>query len=510
MHFRLKRAVSCAVIFLLLISAFHITVSAADKSYQIEELGMSITLPDNISAVTRQTKENDPAFAALGYTYEQAQKVMKESDIYLKGVPKDASYEVEVYMVKNEHSGSVYNLKLLSENQLAAVKKELEADENCTGCTLTQTGDTVVFNMETKYEIPAQDGAKPVAVYGVMSYTVVNGMQVSFSLRSMGSPVSVAEHGIFSAAASSIKFDEILAKPLQVDMLGIILTSVIAILVIVVFAAVIIILRGRKKRRKGLLDAERRLSSQNGPSPLRGFYDELEQDGLLEVPGKKGKKPAQAAGDAVNQPVRITVEVPATTPSDDNIRAVDETKDKKKALREDEADSVELTRSNNEDYDEAAAEENTIRSSKLRIFVGGAGSKIKNSVSSIGDILKNRQEAGEEEAPKEQRLDDYDPLSDVSYEGIPAGLEKQPLPDGFEKEILQARTEPVENVQRETDMESSGNTEKEKDLPQSETNPPKKEGRAANPNARESFRQVAGSDKALGAFESDSYWDKYR
>lgn len=38
----------------------------------------------------------------------------------------------------------------------------------------------------------------------------------------------------------------------------------------------------------------------------------------------------------------------------------------------------------------------------------------------------------------------------------------------------------------------------------------KKEGRAANPNARESFRQVAGSDKALGAFESDSYWDKYR
>lgn len=83
-----------------MISAFHITVSAADKSYQIEELGMSITLPDNISAVTRQTKENDPAFAALGYTYEQAQKVMKESDIYLKGVPKDASYEVEVYMVK--------------------------------------------------------------------------------------------------------------------------------------------------------------------------------------------------------------------------------------------------------------------------------------------------------------------------------------------------------------------------------------------------------------------------
>lgn len=509
MHFRLKRAVSCAVIFLLLLSAFHITASAADKSYQIEELGMSITLPDSISAVTRQTKENDTAFAALGYTYEQAQKAMKESDIYLKGVPKDASYEVEVYMVKNEHSSSVYNLKLLSDKQLAAVKEELEADENCTGCTLEQTSDMIVFNMETKYEIPAQDGAKPVAVYGVMSYTVVNGMQVSFSLRSLGSPVSVAQHGIFSAAASSIKFDEILAKPLQVDMLGIILTSVIAILVIVVLAAVIIILRGNKKRRKSLLEGEKMVSRQNGASPLRGFYDELEQDGLLNVPDKKEKKPSQETGNPAQQPIRVTVEVPVTAAADDNIRAVDETKDKK-ALHEDEADSVELTRSNNEDYDEAAVEDNIVRTSKLRIFVGGAGSKIKNSVSSIGDILKSRQEAGEDEVQQEQRLDDYDPLSDVTYEGVPAGNDKQPLPDGFEKEILQARPEPVQNIQRKTDMEASGNTEEEKELPQVETNPPKREGRAANPNARESFRQVAGSDKALGAFESDSYWDKYR
>lgn len=509
MHFRIKRAVSCAVVLLLLISVFHITASAADKSYQLEELGMSITLPDNISVVTRQTKENDSAFAALGYTYEQAQKVMKESDIYLKGIPKDASYEVEVYMVKNEHSRSVYNLKLLSKKQLDAVKEELEADENCTGCTLTQTSDMVVFNMETKYEIPAQDGAKPVTVYGVMCYTVVNGMQVSFSLRSLGSPVSVAQHGIFSAAASSITFEDILTKPLQVDMLGIIFTSVIAILAVVILAAVIIILRGNKKRRKNLLEGEKRVSSQNGASPLRGFYDELEQDGLLNVPEEKKKKLSQETGELARQPIRVTVEVPVSADTDDSIRAVDETKNKEKAPREDEKDSVELTRSNNEDYDEAAVEDNIVRSSKLRIFVGGAGSKIKNSVSSIGDILKSRQEIKEEETPQEQKLDDYDPLSDVTYEGLPADTEKQPLPEGFEKEILQARTEPIQKAPQVAGPETFGNTDVEDALRQ-DKNPPQRERRAVNSNARESFRQVAGSDKALSAFESDSYWDKYR
>lgn len=509
MHFRLKRAVSFTAVLLLMISAFHMAAAAADKSYQIKELGMSIALPGDISAVTRQSGENDPAYAALGYTYEQAQKVMKESDIYLKGVPKDASYEVEVYMVKNEHSSSVYNLSLLSEKQLAAVKKELEADENCTGCTVAQTGDMVIFNVETQYEIPAQDGAKAVTVYGVMSYTVVNGMQVSFSLRSMGSPVSVAQHGVFNAASSSIKFDEILAKPLQVDMLGIILTSVIAILAIVIIAAVIIILRGNKKRRKSLIEGEKGVSRQSGSSPLRGFYDELEQDGLLDMPGKKEKKPSQETGNSVRQPIRVTVEVPVTTDTDDNIRAVDETKNKEKAPREDEKDSVELTRSNNEDFDEAAVEDNIVRSSKLRIFVGGAGSKIKNSVSSIGDILKSRQEIKEEETPQEQKLDDYDPLSDVTYEGIPADTEKQPLPDGFEKEILQARTEPIQKAPREAGPKTFGNTDEE-EAPRQDENPPQRERRAVNSNARESFRQASGADEALSAFESDSYWDKYR
>lgn len=510
MHFRIKRAVSCAVIMLLLISAFHITVSAADKSYQIKELGMSIALPDDISVITRQTRENDPAFAALGYTYEQAQNVMRDSDIYLKGVPKDASYEVEVCMVKNEQSSDVYNLKLLSEKQLASVKGELEADESCTGCTVTQTDDTVVFNMETKYEIPSQDGAKPVTVYGIMSYTVVNGMQVSFSLRSMGKPVSVAEHSIFNAASSSIKFDEILAKPLQVDMLGIILTSVLVIVVIVIFAAVVIILRGRKKRRKSLLAGERSISKQSGPSPLRGFYDELEQDGLLEVPGKKGKKPGQDASDPAQKAIRITVEVPVTMDTDDTIRAVDETKNKAKAPREDERDGIELTRSNNEDYDEAAAEDNIVRNGKLRIFVGGAGSKIKNSGSSIGDILKSRQEIKEEKVSEEQKLDDYDPLSDVTYEGVPADSEKQPLPDDFEKEILQARPENVPKAPRTFDSEASGHTDKEEEVQQQVSAPPQKKKRAANSMARESFRQASSGDEALSAFESDSYWDKYR
>lgn len=510
MHFRIKRAVSCAVIMLLLISAFHITVSAADKSYQIKELGMSIALPDDISVITRQTRENDPAFAALGYTYEQAQKVMKDSDIYLRGVPKDASYEVEVCMVKNEQSSDVFNLKLLSEKQLASVKQKLESDESCTGCTVTQTDNTVVFNMETKYEIPAQNGTKPVTVYGIMSYTVVNGMQISFSLRSLGSPVSVEEHGIFNAASSSINFSEILAKPLQVDMLGIILTSLLVIVVIVILAAVIIILRGGKKRRKNLLAGEKTISRQSGPSPLRGFYDELEQDGLLEAPGKKGKKPGQSAVASVQKPIRVTIEVPVTKDTDDTIRAVDETRNKVKAPREDERDSVELTRSNNEDYDEAAAEGNIVHNGKLRIFVGGAGSKIKNSVSSIGDILRSRQEIKEEEASKEHKLDDYDPLSDVTYEDVPVDSVKQPLPDDFEKEILQARPENVPKAPRTFDSEASGHTDKEEAVQQQDTAPQQKEKRTVNSKARESFRHVSGGDEALSAFESDSYWDKYR
>lgn len=498
-----KRTAACTLALLLLAALFHITAFAADKTYEIEELGMKIALPADLSVITRTTEKSDPAYAALGYTYAAAQKEMEQADIYLKGVPKDASYEADVYMVQNEHSRDVYNFKLLTEAQLEAVKKELEADESSKNCTMTQTDDAVFFNLETEYEVAAEGSAKATKIYSVMSYTVVNGIQVSFSLRSIGKPVTVAQQGVFNTAAGSIAFNEILQKPLQVDIAGIMITAAVVLAVVVAAAAVIIILRGRKKRRKAVLLQERRYD-RNSQSPLSGFCDELEKDGLLgsaddgrQAPAKQEEPPFS------NQPVRVTVEVPVTQGEDDGIRAVDETKEKRQAgTHEDEAGSVELTRSNNEDYDEAAAEENNLHNGKLRIFVGGAGSKIKNSVSSIGDLLKSRQEAESEQKQQEETLDDYDPLRDDTYAGTDR-VEPEPLPEDFEQDILQAQPEKEEACQNEEEAlaepEETGEADKEE-----------KPRRQINSRSRESFVQASGADEILKSFEEDNYWDRYR
>lgn len=504
MRSQLRRTAACTLAVLLLTAAFHITAFAADKTYQIEGLGMSIVLPSDMSVITRGTEKSDPAYAALGYTYAAAQKEMEEADIYLKGVPKDASFETDVYMVQNEHSRDVYNFKLLTAEQLDAVKKELESDKSSRNCTMTQTSDAVFFNLETEYEVPAEGNAKATKIYSVMSYTVVNGMQISFSLRSIGKPVTVAEHGVFNTAANSIVFEDIRQKPLEVDMLGIMITAVVALAVLVVAAAVIIILRSRKKRRKTLLLQERKYD-RNNKSPLSGFCDELEKDGLIGSAGENKQAPSkQDEGVFSNKPVRVTVKVPVTQGEDDGIRAVDETKEKRQVItHEDEIGSVELTRSNNEDYDEAAAEESNPHGGKLRIFVGGAGSKIKNSVSSIGDLLKSRQEAESTQKQPEEPLDDYDPLRDDTYAGEESAV-PEPLPEDFEKEIIQAQPDkeaaPQDGEEVLAQPGEIGEPEKEKEKPK----------RPVNSKARESFVQASGADEILKSFEEDNYWDRYR
>lgn len=502
MRSQLKRTAAGILSVLLLTAAFHTTVFAADKTYKIDQLGISISLPADMSVITRSTEKSDPAYAALGYTYAAAQKEMQESDIYLKAVPKDASFEADVYMVQNEHSRDVYNFKLLTEKQLDAVKKELEADQSSQNCTVSKTDDAVFFNLETEYEIPAQGNAKATKIYSIMSYTVVNGMQVSFSLRSIGKPITVAQQGVFHTAASSIAFEEILQKPLEVDMLGIIITAAVTLAALVVIAAVIIILRGRKKRRKTLLLQERK-HENNASSPLSGFCDELEKDGLLGS-AKEEQVPVKQDEVFSNKPVRVTVKVPVTQAEDDGIRAVDETKEKRRVItHEDEIGSVELTRSNNEDYDEAAAEESIPHSGKLRIFVGGAGSKIKNSVSSIGDLLKSRQEAKNMQTQQEEPLDDYDPLRDDTYAGT-NDIAPEPLPEDFEKDIIQAQPEKEAVLKNEEEAMAE---------PQKDKNPVKEEAPKKRPiisRARESFVQASGADEILKSFEEDNYWDRYR
>lgn len=87
-----------AALTLLLLGFPHLVGYAAENTYRLDELGLSVTIPVHLITFTRNTDENDPVFAELGITKEQMDSIMESGNLYLDAISPDGSYEVTVTM----------------------------------------------------------------------------------------------------------------------------------------------------------------------------------------------------------------------------------------------------------------------------------------------------------------------------------------------------------------------------------------------------------------------------
>lgn len=399
MLLKAKRNYICGLFAILLLVVLTVPAAASDVdvSYRLSPLPMSVKLPGNDLVITRQTEENSPLYEKLGLDAVQTQDRMTEENLYLLGFPADQSYEIDVEMTENGQSKEIHNLKFLSERQLAAFEQRLLEEQNSANGSITETPQALFFDFETRTAL--QNGER---IHTVTAYTIVNGQQILLRMQSEGDDISVEELGVFHNMVNSVTFSRIVEKPLDVNMGAVLLAAFVVVLVLAVVFALIIFFRTKKRIRT---NGEACVHPQphSGNSPMDDFYDELQKDGLFN-----GRTPVPAQSvtsvdvrenepqDQVfkNKPLRVEVEVAVEKEATKN---AEPQKHGRETALEEERDSVELSRSNNEDYDEAVAEENLQKSSKLRIFVGRAGSKAKNSVSSVGGVWKYKKEETIEE-----------------------------------------------------------------------------------------------------------------
>lgn len=453
MLLKAKRNYICGLfaILLLVVLALPAAASDVDVSYRLSPLSMSVKLPGNDLVITRQTEKNSPLYEKLGLDAAQTQDRMEKENLYLLAYPADQSYEIDVEMTENEQSKEVHNLKFLSEKQIAAFKQQLLERQNSVNGSVTETPQALFFDFETHTAL--QNGE----THTITAYTIVNGRQILLRLQSAGDNISVEELGVFHNMVNSVTFSRIVEKPLDVNM-GVVLLAAFAVVLVLAAAFALIIFFRTKKRIRTNGEACVHPQPHSGNSPMDDFYDELQKDGLFN-----GRTPVPAQSvtsvdvrenepqDQVfkNKPLRVEVEVAVEKEATKN---AEPQKHGRETALEEERDSVELSRSNNEDYDEAVAEENLQKSSKLRIFVGRAGSKAKNSVSSVGGVWKYKKE-------------------ETIEENKSAPAHKAPAK---KKKAVQQHA-----------------------LQQERKRP-------------EAVHTVVQEDEIVSAFETDSYWDKYR
>ena len=187
-------------VLLLLVMPFNLSVFAASNTYDLDELGLQVTIPDGYSVITRDTRASDPIFSDLGTTKSALISQFESSNIYLNAISDTYNEEVVVTMTEN----SLSNFSLLSDTAL-----------NTLASTLVNQYADYGINV-SKYEIYQHSQAKFVRVYftdtgktvhGLQYYTIYDGKAMNFTMRSYEGSLSSRQETAIKTIVDSIKYD---------------------------------------------------------------------------------------------------------------------------------------------------------------------------------------------------------------------------------------------------------------------------------------------------------------
>lgn len=196
----MKKVLSLLSVFLLLFS-LNVSVFAVSGSYDLDELELQVTIPNDYSVITRDTSASDPIFSYLGTTKSAVMSQFESSNIYLNAISDTYNEEVVVTMMEN----SLTNFSLLSDTTL-----------NTLASTLVNQYTYYGINV-SRYDIYQHSQAKFVRLYftdtdktvhGLQYYTIYDGNAMNFTMRSYEGSLSSRQEMAIKTIVDSIKYDK--------------------------------------------------------------------------------------------------------------------------------------------------------------------------------------------------------------------------------------------------------------------------------------------------------------
>ncbi len=267
-------------IFCLIFSALNI--SALGNTHYIEELQMSIDIPDYMAVATR------------------ANKPTMTEGIYLEASSSAPDLDIRVLMSKDEKTEEFFNLSLLSSSALDEYKEAILANPEYSDCTEGEYGGVLFLDFTT------YDTVGDITVYGRQSVTIVNGMSIVIMSTSQGDALSSEEISLIREVVSSVKFDEILSNAPKIGFWKVFLPILIVLVVLVLGFFVFSYFMSKKskeakRRRQKELERKRNYdvlsraeNKARNPENLGGYKtsDAFFEDAF----DSNGTKPANAEG----------------------------------------------------------------------------------------------------------------------------------------------------------------------------------------------------------------------
>ncbi|MBQ2688401.1 MAG: hypothetical protein IJF52_07265 [Clostridia bacterium] len=289
----LKRFAGLVLAIICLLTACF-SVNALGKTYYIEELMMSIDIPEYMAVSTRATNPN-----------------MTEG-IYLEASSSAPDLDIRVLMQKDEKTEEFFNLSLLSSSALDEYKNAILSNPEYSDCTEGEYGGVLFLDFTT------YDTVGDITVYGRQSVTILNGMSIVIMSTSEGDALSSEEISLIREVVSSVKFDKILSNAPKVSFWQIFIPIIIVLAVLVLGFFVLSYFMSKKskeekRRRQKELERKRNYdvlsraeSNNHKPQSLGGYKtsDAFFEDAFDNV--SKSEKPQNSVVKESKKAVKST------------------------------------------------------------------------------------------------------------------------------------------------------------------------------------------------------------
>lgn len=238
---RLIAAAVCAIMCI----ASCLTAFAAGEPVTIKECdGLQLTLPDNMSAITRSTPSDDSFFSRHSLDYYKVMRDFTDGDIYLQAMDNENNITLTLSYVDTDHK----DFSELTQSDLSQVARNFineSGDARYNSATQDEAGKPVVwlfFNMTAM----DQEGK---TFHQYQATTVHDGKNVNLTLCRNSGDVEYIDYHVLSQIASSVQF-----PPKQdnsfANNLNLLIIIGAAILIAIIIMIIIIVIVKKTKRRK--------------------------------------------------------------------------------------------------------------------------------------------------------------------------------------------------------------------------------------------------------------------
>ena len=289
----LKRVVTLAVCAVTVLCGVF-ACAGATNVYEIPQIDdMTLSMPDGMSAITRDSKSTDKYFSVFGIDYETTMKSFENGNIYLQGMDSMSSVILTVTMTKNENSENVANYAQLSSSELTNIRNNFLNSEEYKSCTPDQQ-EKVVWLV---FDATAQSSDGNVKTF--VANTVYDGMNINITMQRTEGDVTAVDYDTFSKIVSSVKFSDL---PFSKGIIPYIIIGGGALIVILIILIIIFAIRIRKhkkaKKNNAILEelaSKYKLGDKDGDYDIDNFDDEPK-------PEKRSKKKQRYAEEVEEEP----------------------------------------------------------------------------------------------------------------------------------------------------------------------------------------------------------------